>query len=193
MHRRQILQFLTGLVCASTNPNRPTNAQTVTNLTKNTENRPPNIVIILTDDQGFGDVGAFGAKGYKTPNLDQMARDGRKFTNFHVAQPVCGASRAALLTGCYPNRIGIHGAPGPGSKVRYRRCGNHACPTAQTKRLRDGYGGQMAFGRQKAFSADPSRFRRVFRPALLARYVAPASRISAKLPAASAHRGRRNN
>ncbi len=73
----------------------------------------PNVVIIFTDDQGYADVGAFGAKGFRTPNLDRMASEGRKFTNFHVSQPVCSASRAALLTGCYSNRIGIHGALGP--------------------------------------------------------------------------------
>jgi arylsulfatase A len=73
----------------------------------------PNIVIIFTDDQGYADVGVFGAKGFETPNLDGMAREGRKFTNFHVPQPVCSASRAGLLTGCYSNRIGIHGALGP--------------------------------------------------------------------------------
>ena len=78
--------------------------------------RLPNIVVIFTDDQGYGDVGVFGAKGYATPNLDRLAREGTKFTNFHVAQAVCSASRAALLTGCYPNRIGIHGALGPDSK-----------------------------------------------------------------------------
>lgn len=77
------------------------------------ETRLPNVVVIFTDDQGYGDVGVFGAKGFATPNLDRMAREGRKFTNFHVAQAVCSASRAALLTGCYPNRIGIHGALGP--------------------------------------------------------------------------------
>jgi arylsulfatase A len=75
--------------------------------------RPPNIVIIFTDDQGYGDVGCFGAQGFETPNLDRLARAGRRFTNFHVAQPVCSASRTALLTGCYPNRLGIHGALGP--------------------------------------------------------------------------------
>ncbi len=58
-----------------------------------------------------------GAKGFQTPNLDRLAREGRRFTNFHVAQPVCSASRAALLTGCYPNRIGIHGALGPKTDV----------------------------------------------------------------------------
>lgn len=78
--------------------------------------RLPNIVIIFTDDLGYADVGVFGAKGFATPNLDRMAAEGRTFTNFHVAQAVCSASRAGLLTGCYPNRIGIHGALGPGAK-----------------------------------------------------------------------------
>lgn len=71
----------------------------------------PNVVIIFTDDQGYSDVGCFGAQGFETPNLDRMASEGMKFTDFYVAQAVCGASRAALLTGCYPNRIGMLGAP----------------------------------------------------------------------------------
>jgi arylsulfatase A len=74
------------------------------------QNRQPNIVIIFTDDQGYADVGTFGAKGFTTPNLDKMAAEGIRFTNFYAAQAVCSASRAALLTGCYPNRIGIRGA-----------------------------------------------------------------------------------
>ncbi|REJ93035.1 MAG: arylsulfatase [Planctomycetota bacterium] len=73
--------------------------------------RPPNVVIVFTDDQGYADVGCFGAEGFETPNLDRMAAEGMRFTNFYVAQAVCGASRAALLTGCYPNRIGMLGAP----------------------------------------------------------------------------------
>ncbi|NOY60968.1 MAG: sulfatase [Calditrichaeota bacterium] len=77
----------------------------------------PNIIIVFTDDQGYADVGTFGAVGFKTPNLDRMAREGMRFTNFHVAQPVCSASRASLLTGCYCNRIGITGALGPRSKI----------------------------------------------------------------------------
>jgi arylsulfatase A len=77
---------------------------------------PPNVVIIFTDDQGYGDVGVLGAKGFTTPNLDRLAAEGRTFTNFHVAQPVCSASRAALLTGCYSNRVGIHGALGPSAR-----------------------------------------------------------------------------
>lgn len=78
---------------------------------------PPNIVLILTDDQGYADVGKFGAEGFETPNLDRMADEGAVFRNFHVAQPICSASRAAILTGCYPNRIGIHDALGPFSKI----------------------------------------------------------------------------
>jgi arylsulfatase A-like enzyme len=78
--------------------------------------RGPSVVVIFTDDQGYGDVGCYGAKGFETPNLDRMAREGIRFTDFYVAQPVCSASRAALLTGCYPNRIGILGALGPSNK-----------------------------------------------------------------------------
>ncbi len=76
----------------------------------------PNIVVIFMDDMGYADVGSFGAQGYETPNIDRLAKEGRRFTNFHVAQPVCSASRTGLLTGCYPNRVGIHGALGPQSK-----------------------------------------------------------------------------
>ncbi len=75
----------------------------------------PNVVIIFMDDMGYGDVGAFGAKNYQTPHIDSLARDGSKLTNFHVPQPVCSASRMGLMTGCYPNRVGIHGALGPKS------------------------------------------------------------------------------
>ncbi|MGI8784713.1 MAG: sulfatase family protein [Acidobacteriota bacterium] len=77
------------------------------------QQRPPNVVLIFTDDQGYADVGVFGAKKFRTPNLDRMAREGVRLTSFYTAQPVCSASRAALLTGSYPNRVGIHGALGP--------------------------------------------------------------------------------
>ncbi|MBL9113745.1 MAG: sulfatase [Verrucomicrobiaceae bacterium] len=76
----------------------------------------PNVVIIFCDDLGYADIGPFGAKGYSTPHLDRMAAEGTKFTNFHVSQPVCSASRASLLTGCYSNRLGIHGALGPSAR-----------------------------------------------------------------------------
>ena len=67
-----------------------------------------NVVLIFADDQGYGDLGCFGSEKIKTPNIDQMAKEGRKFTNFMVASPVCTPSRAALLTGCYPKRVGLH-------------------------------------------------------------------------------------
>src|SRR5262245_60056194 len=77
----------------------------------------PNIVIIFCDDLAYGDIGCFGATGYRTPHVDRLASEGTRFSSFYVAQPVCSASRAALLTGCYANRIGIHGALGPNSRV----------------------------------------------------------------------------
>ena len=77
----------------------------------------PNIVIVFCDDLGYADVGCFGAKGWKTPNLDRMAAEGIRFTRFYDAQPVCSASRSALMTGCYPSRIGIMGALSPESKT----------------------------------------------------------------------------
>jgi len=67
----------------------------------------PNIIIIFTDDQGYADIGVYGAKGFETPHLDKMATEAMKFTDFYVASSVCSPSRAALLTGCYPQRIGI--------------------------------------------------------------------------------------
>lgn len=78
--------------------------------------RPPNVIIVYADDLGYGDLGCFGAKKIKTPNLDRMAKEGTRFTNFYVAQAVCSASRAALMTGKYSNRAGILGALGPANK-----------------------------------------------------------------------------
>jgi arylsulfatase A-like enzyme len=78
--------------------------------------KPPNIVVIFADDLGYADLGCFGSTKNRTPNIDSLAREGIKLTNFHVPQAVCSASRAALLSGCYPNRVGILGALGPNSK-----------------------------------------------------------------------------
>jgi arylsulfatase A len=79
--------------------------------------RAPNVVLIFCDDMAYADVGCYGAKGYRTPNIDRLARQGRRFTDFYVAQPVCSASRAALMTGCYPNRVGIKGALAPQARI----------------------------------------------------------------------------
>ncbi len=79
--------------------------------------RPPNIVLIFADDLGYADLGCFGGKELSTPNLDRMAKEGVRLTDFYVSQAVCSASRAALLTGCYSNRVGILGALGPASDI----------------------------------------------------------------------------
>ncbi|MBT8185713.1 MAG: sulfatase [Eudoraea sp.] len=76
---------------------------------------PPNIVLIFTDDQGYQDMGVFGSPDIETPHLDKMADEGLRLTSYYSAQAVCSASRAGILTGCYPNRIGIHNALGPGN------------------------------------------------------------------------------
>ena len=93
---RLLLATLTLCLCVWQTPERARAAQ-----------RPPNFVIIFADDLGYADIGSFGAKGYQTPNLDRMAKEGIRFTDFYTAQAVCSASRAALLTGCYSNRVGI--------------------------------------------------------------------------------------
>src|SRR5262245_25202703 len=69
--------------------------------------RPPNFIVILADDLGYGDLGCYGSKTIATPRLDQMAREGVRFTDFYVAAPFCSPSRAALLTGRIPARAGV--------------------------------------------------------------------------------------
>ena len=77
------------------------------------DDRPPNVVVIFIDDMGYADINPFGDTKYPTPNLDRMANEGRRFTDFVVSSAVCSASRSALLTGCYHRRIGFAGALGP--------------------------------------------------------------------------------
>jgi arylsulfatase len=77
----------------------------------------PNIILIFMDDLGYGDLSCYGASQYKTPNLDQMAAQGIRFTSFLSAQAVCSASRAGIMTGCYPNRLGISGALSPNAEI----------------------------------------------------------------------------
>lgn len=100
--------------------------------------KQPNIVLIYADDLGYGDLASYGALKFETPNLDKLAANGMRFTNFEVAQAVCSASRAGIMTGCYPNRIGIHGALNPHAKIGLhpdeetiaelvKRAGNYRC------------------------------------------------------------------
>ena len=76
---------------------------------KKSFSKPPNFIVIFTDDQGYEDLGCFGSPKIKTPHLDQLAADGRKFTSFYSANSVCSPSRASLMTGCYPVRVSIPG------------------------------------------------------------------------------------
>ena len=78
--------------------------------------RPPNVVIIFLDDSGWGDFQPFGNPKYKTPNVERLAKEGCRFNQFYVPQAICSASRAALLSGCYPGRTKVFGAHGPNAK-----------------------------------------------------------------------------
>ena len=82
-------------------------------ITCENRDKTPNIIIIFTDDQGYGDLGCYGAEGFETPNIDSMAKEGMLFTDFYVSQAVCSASRASLMTGSYAERVGIQGALSP--------------------------------------------------------------------------------
>jgi len=86
-------------------------------LAKPDDDKSPNVILIYLDDMGHGDLSLTGATGYKTPHIDRMANDGLRFTHYYAPQAVSSASRAGLLTGCYPNRVGFSGALGPHSPM----------------------------------------------------------------------------
>ena len=118
------------------------------NLTKQKE---PNIVIVLLDDMGYGDIESFGAINYSTPNINRLADDGMLFTSFYSAQAVCSASRAGLLTGTYPNRIGIHGALSPGSKIGLNTNEKTIAEVLKEKNYKTAVIGKWHLGHQKEF------------------------------------------
>ena len=119
-------------ICSAQQPDRPD------------ADPPPNVVIIFIDDLGYADIGPFGATAYKTPHLDRMAREGRVFTDFHSATAVCSASRVALLTGCYPERVSILGALNPQCAARHQCRRNDARRALSQPRLRHRHLRQMA-------------------------------------------------
>jgi len=82
------------------------------------DERPPNFIVVLCDNLGYGDIEPFGSTVHRTPALNRMAREGRKFTHFCVTAGVCTPSRASLLTGCYAQRIGMHWNPRDGQVLR---------------------------------------------------------------------------
>lgn len=117
----------------------------------NTKPKQPNVVLIFLDDMGYGDLSVTGALGYQTPNIDRMAAEGTRFTNFLAAQAVCSASRAALLTGCYPNRIGISGALGPTSLKGLNADEETIAELLKTKNYSTGIFGKWHLGHRQEF------------------------------------------
>jgi arylsulfatase A len=114
MNRREFLRAI-GLTAAAVAV--PGCSRSLRDASANEENRLPNFVIVFIDDMGYADVGCFGAQGYETPNIDRLAAEGMRFTDFYAASSVCTPSRAALLTGCYPQRVGLPNVLGPRAKI----------------------------------------------------------------------------
>jgi len=114
----------------------------------------PNFVVIFIDDMGYGDIGPFGSTVNRTPHLDRMAREGMKLTSFYVASPVCSPSRAALMTGCYPRRVGL--AEGSGHLVLFP--GDPHGLNPQASRVCHRLLREMALGRSAPVPAHESRF-----------------------------------
>jgi len=111
LNRRDFLKTASLAAAALTVPGCGSAFEQTSNVDK------PNVVIVFCDDVGYADVGVFGAEGYETPNLDRMAAEGVKFTDFYAAAPSCTPSRAALMTGCYPQRVSLPNVLVPSSKI----------------------------------------------------------------------------
>jgi len=115
----------------------------------------PNVIVILTDDQGYGDLGAFGAADAQTPHLDRLAKGGIRFTNWHANSPVCSPSRASVLTGKYPQRTGI--AQVLNSKPTFDVVGLKAGEVSLAKELKQAGYRTAAIGKWHLGSAPASR------------------------------------
>jgi arylsulfatase A-like enzyme len=122
-------------------------AQKVTQFKQST----PNIVLILMDDMGYGDIGRTGSNQYNTPNLNKLACQGMQFTWYYCPQAVSSASRAGLLTGCYPNRIGISGALMPWATNGINSEETTIAELLKTKGYHTGIIGKWHLGHHKEF------------------------------------------
>lgn len=111
----------------------------------------PNIIIILMDDMGYGDLECYGGFAYHTPHINQLAVQGMRFTHFYSAQAVCSASRAGLLTGAYPNRIGISGALFPWSVIALNPEEETIAELLKTKGYKTGMVGKWHLGQQEPY------------------------------------------
>ncbi len=112
---------------------------------------PPNIVLIFMDDLGYGDLECYGGYPQHTPNLNRLAAEGMRLTNYYAAQAVCSASRAALLTGCYPNRVGISGALNHESKIALHPREETIAELLKAKGYRTGIFGKWHLGSREPF------------------------------------------
>ncbi len=111
----------------------------------------PNIILILMDDMGYGDIGRTGANQYETPNLNRLANQGMQFTWYYCPQAVSSASRAGLMTGCYPNRVGISGALMPWAQVGINSEETTIAEILKTRGYHTGVIGKWHLGHHKEF------------------------------------------
>lgn len=111
----------------------------------------PNVIIILMDDLGYGDFESYGGASYVTPQVTKMVSEGMRFTHFYAAQATCSASRAALLTGTYPNRIGINGALFPWSEIAINPKEETLAEILKQKGYRTGMVGKWHLGQEEPY------------------------------------------
>lgn len=115
------------------------------------EDSPPNIVIIFMDDMGYADPECYGGIPYHTPHINALAAQGMRFTNYYAAQAVCSASRAGLLTGCYPNRIGLFGALFPASEIALNNDEETIAELLKQKGYTTGMAGKWHLGQKEPY------------------------------------------
>ena len=157
-----------GIVSCDTEPKRPDYV---------------NFVLINLDDAGNGDFSFSGALGYKTPNIDRLALEGMRYTNFYAAQPISGASPRRTAHGVLPQPHRLRPCAQSGLSLRHQRRGGDDRRSTQKTRLRHGDLRQMAPRRRREIPAPAARVRRVVRTTLFERYVALPSQMEIPRPA----------